>query len=105
MAPHSCTRHLCHQLFGYAELCLGSIVGVEAITKVILYYVHERVWVHIPWAVQAHPEALANRLQASARVNEMIASAIHVDPKWFWRNVRSLMQARGLLLRSGNNQD
>ena len=26
----------------------GSIVGVEAITKVILYYVHERVWVHIP---------------------------------------------------------
>jgi uncharacterized membrane protein len=29
----------------------GSIVGVEAITKVILYYVHERVWVHIPWAV------------------------------------------------------
>jgi uncharacterized membrane protein len=29
----------------------GSIVGVEAITKVILYYAHERVWVHIPWAV------------------------------------------------------
>jgi hypothetical protein len=26
---------------------VGSIVGVEAITKVI-----ERVWVHIPWAVR-----------------------------------------------------
>jgi hypothetical protein len=40
---------------------------------------------------QAHPEALADRLAASARINEMIASAINVDPKWFWKNVRTLM--------------
>ena len=37
---------------------------------------------------QAHPEALADRLAASARINEMIASAINVDPEWFWKNVR-----------------
>jgi hypothetical protein len=36
---------------------------------------------------QAHPEVPDNRLAASARINEMIASAINVDPKWFWKNV------------------
>jgi hypothetical protein len=38
---------------------------------------------------QAHPEALAERLAASARINELIASAIQADPKWFWKNVRA----------------
>ncbi len=38
---------------------------------------------------QAHPEAAADRLAASARINEVIASAIQVDPQWFWRNVRT----------------
>jgi hypothetical protein len=38
---------------------------------------------------QAHPEALADRLAASAQVNGMIASAIQVDPRWFWKNVRA----------------
>jgi hypothetical protein len=28
------------------------------------------------------------RLAASARVAEMIASAVRVDPVWFWKNVR-----------------
>jgi hypothetical protein len=39
--------------------------------------------------LEAHPEALANRLAASARVNEMIASAIQVAPVWFWKNLRA----------------
>jgi hypothetical protein len=38
---------------------------------------------------QAHPEVPDNRLAASARINEMIASAINIDPKWFWKNVRT----------------
>ena len=38
---------------------------------------------------KAHPEAMADRLAASARVNELIASAIQTDPKWFWKNVRA----------------
>jgi hypothetical protein len=43
---------------------------------------------------QAHPEALANRLEASAHVNSMIASAINVDPRWFWKNVRAQYSAQ-----------
>jgi uncharacterized membrane protein len=29
----------------------GSIVGIEATTKLVLYYVHERAWVHILWGI------------------------------------------------------
>jgi hypothetical protein len=43
---------------------------------------------------KARPEALADRLEASAQVNGMIASAIQVDPKWFWKNVRAAIDAR-----------
>jgi hypothetical protein len=43
---------------------------------------------------KAHPEAAADRLAASARVNELIASAIQVDPKWFWKNVRATIDAK-----------
>jgi hypothetical protein len=39
--------------------------------------------------LEAHPESLANRLAASARVNELIASAIQVDRVWFWKNLRA----------------
>ena len=27
----------------------GSIVGIEAVTKLVLYYVHERAWERVPW--------------------------------------------------------
>jgi uncharacterized membrane protein len=27
----------------------GSIAGVEFITKIALYYLHERIWAAIPW--------------------------------------------------------
>lgn len=27
----------------------GSIAGTELMTKIILYYLHERVWAIIPW--------------------------------------------------------
>jgi uncharacterized membrane protein len=29
----------------------GSIVSIEVLTKLVLYYVHERVWGHIRWGV------------------------------------------------------
>jgi hypothetical protein len=38
---------------------------------------------------KAHPEAASDSLAASARINEMIASAIQADPQWFWKNVRA----------------
>jgi hypothetical protein len=44
--------------------------------------------------VEAHPEAVADRLAASARVNELIASAIQVDPLWFWKNLRARYEAQ-----------
>ena len=33
----------------------------------------------------ARPEAVADRLEASARINEMIASAIQANARWFWK--------------------
>jgi hypothetical protein len=43
---------------------------------------------------EAHPEAVGDRLAASARSNEMIASAIQIDPLWFWKNVRARYAAQ-----------
>jgi hypothetical protein len=37
----------------------------------------------------ARPDARADPGAASARINEMIASAISIDPTWFWKNIRS----------------
>ena len=41
---------------------------------------------------RARPEAMGDLLAASARVNGLIASAINADPKWFWKNVRALIE-------------
>src|SRR5215475_11035400 len=27
----------------------GSIAGVEVVTKIMIYYLHERVWAAVPW--------------------------------------------------------
>jgi uncharacterized membrane protein len=27
----------------------GTIAGIEVITKIVIYYLHERVWTVIPW--------------------------------------------------------
>lgn len=32
----------------------GSIAGAEAVTKMILYYLHERAWSVIRWDQQGH---------------------------------------------------
>jgi uncharacterized membrane protein len=29
----------------------GSIAATELITKIVLYYLHERVWAVIPWGI------------------------------------------------------
>lgn len=39
----------------------ASIGGAELVTKVALYYLHERLWAHIEWGV---PEARANRAES-----------------------------------------
>jgi hypothetical protein len=48
---------------------------------------------------QARPEVMGHPLAASARINEMIASAIRVDPVWFWKNVRALIESGQLSSR------
>jgi hypothetical protein len=47
---------------------------------------------------KAHPEATTDRLAASARINELIASALQADPKWFWKNVRALIERKHLAI-------
>jgi hypothetical protein len=42
---------------------------------------------------QALPEELTDRLGASARIDAMIASAINFDACWFWKNMRTLIDA------------
>jgi hypothetical protein len=42
---------------------------------------------------QAHPEELGDRLEASARIDAMITSAINSDPRWFWKNMCALIDA------------
>ena len=37
-------------------------------------------------------------LAASGRVNELIASAHQADPKWFWKNVRALIERKHLAI-------
>ena len=34
----------------------GAIAGVEVVTKIILYYFHERVWAAIPWGHRRAPD-------------------------------------------------
>jgi hypothetical protein len=48
---------------------------------------------------RAHPEELADRLEASARVDAIIASAINFDPRWFWKNVHALIESGQLSSR------
>ena len=34
----------------------GAIAGIEVVTKLILYYLHERGWNKIKWAKEVHEE-------------------------------------------------
>ena len=39
----------------------GSIAGTEVVTKILLYYFHERLWALVPWGHgrnEAQPETL-----------------------------------------------
>jgi uncharacterized membrane protein len=39
-------------LFTHSLTLAGSIATTEIITKMILYYLHERVWAAIPWGLE-----------------------------------------------------
>lgn len=44
-------------LIGYVVtgnwLWAGSIAGLEIMTKMFLYYLHERAWSHVDWGIRA----------------------------------------------------
>jgi len=43
----------------------GSIAGTEVITKILLYYFHERLWALVPWGHGSH-EQPSDALTATA---------------------------------------
>jgi len=46
----------------------GSIAGTEVVTKILLYYFHERLWALVPWGHggdKAQPDALTASLPQS----------------------------------------
>ena len=62
---------LFHQGVTHAATMAGSIASVETVTKIILFYGHERVWASVPWgrsanvAVEAPPAAAPEPAAAS----------------------------------------
>jgi uncharacterized membrane protein len=43
----------------------GSIAGTEVVTKIILYYFHERLWALVPWG-HGRPDPQPDALTATA---------------------------------------
>ncbi len=47
-------------LIGYfvtgSWLWAGSIAGLEILTKMFLYYLHERAWAHVEWGMRGHTQ-------------------------------------------------
>lgn len=48
----------------------GAIAGVEIVTKIVLYYFHERVWAAIPWG---------HRRASGESVEEHLAPALAAE--------------------------
>ena len=44
-------------LFTGSPMTAGSIAVGEVVTKMALYYFHERIWSHVNWGYRAAPEA------------------------------------------------
>jgi uncharacterized membrane protein len=44
----------------------GSIASFEVITKMILYYIHERTWSHVKWGIVPQPSRSPSRRFAEA---------------------------------------
>jgi uncharacterized membrane protein len=47
-------------LFTGSPMTAGSIAVGEVLTKMVLYYFHERVWSHIDWGYREQPVPVVN---------------------------------------------
>lgn len=57
-----------------------SIGGIEVITKVILYYLHERSWQRVPWGKPRTAEATPAAATAAPSPAPRPAPALHLHP-------------------------
>ncbi len=37
----------------------ASIAGIEIVTKIVFYYLHERAWSHVNFGAMSHPDSAA----------------------------------------------
>src|SRR5207253_4300572 len=56
----------------------GSIATLETVTKVVLYYAHERTWTAIPWGNKSpeHPARIERRPDRRSWVAKSVATAV-----------------------------
>jgi hypothetical protein len=46
-------RYLCAELRPVWQFVIaGSLASLEVLTKMVLYYFHERIWAHLSWGMQ-----------------------------------------------------
>ena len=43
-------------LFTGSPKAAGAIATTEVLTKMVLYYLHERAWASVKWGVRPHPD-------------------------------------------------
>ena len=51
--------------FTQSAKAAASIAGTEVVTKIVLYYFHERLWALVPWG-HGRPDAQSDALTATA---------------------------------------
>ena len=59
----------------------GSIASFEVVTKMILYYFHERGWSHIKWGLERPKRPQTVDAAAEAAMPASIVSAF-AEPRW-----------------------
>lgn len=50
----------------------ASIAGIEIVTKIVFYYLHERAWSHVNFGAMSHPDspAFIKRRKAAESVSK-----------------------------------
>ena len=51
-------------LFTHKPFLAASIAGTETVTKILLYYFHERIWASVPWGHRPVAPVEAERAKA-----------------------------------------
>lgn len=52
-------------LFTHKPFLAASIAGTETVTKILLYYFHERIWASVPWGHRTVAPVAAERAEAA----------------------------------------